>query len=315
MSKSCLICGKPGIPDDSEPYHIPCSQAMFGTDHPPLVPFGIDELKSLAYKIITEKTTMTGVQKKLSLTIREQGKQSKLTFIGMWGDYILKPQVEAYNQLPENEFLTLCLANLFRIETVPHALLPLASGEMSYVTRRIDRRDNGKIHMEDMAQIIGRMTEDKYKGSAEQIGKKILLHCENRILDALRFYELILFCYLTGNGDMHLKNFSLIRKGDTLHFAPAYDLLNTRLVITEKEDPDESALSINGKRRKLKLNDFAALGRSLELNEKQLSNIHKRYLKTRVEALQMIEKSLLSDPLKQEYQALFLKRLDILKMS
>lgn len=116
--------------------------------------FSINDLKNLANQIISQKTTITGVQKKLSLAIDKESKENKLTFVGLWGDYILKPQVEQYEQLPENEFLTMCLADLYGIKTVPHALLPLASGELAYVTGRIDRNTSGKVHMEDMAQLL-----------------------------------------------------------------------------------------------------------------------------------------------------------------
>ncbi len=285
---------------------------MFGKNTPPSIPFGMSELKTLAGQIISQKTTMTGVQKKLSLTISEESKQSKLTFVGMWSDYILKPQVEAYPQLPENEFLTLCLADLYKIRTVPHALLPLASGEPAYVTKRIDRSSSGKIHMEDMAQILERMTEDKYKGSAEQIGKQILKNCENRILDALRFYEVVLFSYLTGNSDMHLKNYSLIYGNTGIELAPAYDLVNTRLVISEKEDPDESALSINGKRRKLKMEDFLALGESLKLTKPQLLNVQKRFISGKDQAEQLIDNSFLSLKMKEKYKTVFSHRIEVL---
>ncbi len=310
MSEICLICGKPCLKEEQR-YHPSCSRKMFGMTKPPKIPFDTKDLKKLAGRIIRQKTAMTGVQKKLSLTIQKESHENKLTFVGLWGDYILKPQVEQYEQLPENEFLTMCLADSLGIQTVPHALLPMASGEIAYVTKRIDRMKNKKIHMEDMAQLLEKMTEDKYRGSVEQIGKIILKNCENRLLDALRFYELVLFSYLTGNSDMHLKNYSLIYTESGTTLAPAYDLLNTRLVIPEKNDPDESALSINGKRRKLKLGDFIALGDSLTLTEKQIMNIHKRFEKRREATQQIIQDSLLKDSSRQKYLELFEKRFQL----
>ncbi|MBF9018898.1 MULTISPECIES: HipA domain-containing protein [unclassified Oceanispirochaeta] len=190
MNEICYICGKPCSKEENN-YHRACSKKMFGTPVPPSIPFSINDLKKLATQFISQKTSMTGVQKKLSLSINRESKENKLTFVGLWGDYILKPQVEHYRQLPENEFLTMCLADLYQIRTVPHALLPLASGELAYITKRIDRSNSNKVHMEDMAQLLQKMTEDKYRASVEQIGKIILKHCENRVLDALHFYELV----------------------------------------------------------------------------------------------------------------------------
>ncbi len=306
MSGKCLICGKPC--DRNRETHTDCSVTLYGTETPPILPYAIHDLNKLATQIINSSTTVPGVQKKLSLAIRHEAQQSKLTFVGLWGSYILKPPVEAYINLPENELLTMNLADLLKIKTVPHGLIRLQSGELAYITRRIDRRETEKIPMEDMCQILEKMTEDKYRGSIEQIGKSILKNCENRIYDALRFFELILFCFITGNGDMHLKNFSLITEREGIKLAPAYDLLNTRLVISEKDDPDESALSINGKRRKLNLPDFFELGKRLGLTDRQMENVLKRFRKTISECEVLVESSFLPDSFKSEYKNILFSR-------
>ena len=300
MSDICLICGKTN--NSSEDTHFECSLKLYGSKAPPVLPYGLNDLEDLASQIIKTSTTITGVQKKLSLAVRHEAKQSKLTFVGLWGNYILKPPVEAYCHLPENEFLTMNLADLLKIQTVPHGLIRLQSGELAYITKRIDRSETGKIPMEDMCQITGKLTEDKYRGSVEQIGKSVLKFCNNRLFDALRFYELVFFCFLTGNGDMHLKNFSLITSGKDIKFAPAYDLLNTRLVISEKDDPDESALAINGKRRKLNLQDFLEFGYRLGLTKKQIENVHNRFLKAIPEIDIIIKNSFLPESLQVEYR-------------
>ncbi|MBF9015976.1 MULTISPECIES: HipA domain-containing protein [unclassified Oceanispirochaeta] len=123
---------------------------------------------------------------------------------------------------------------------------------------------------------------------------------------------LVLFSYLSGNSDMHLKNYSLIYLSTGISLAPAYDLLNTCLVLSEKEDPEESALSINGKRRKLKIQDFVKFAESLKLREKQLINVHKRFNAKREQARKLIEDSVLEDSFKQEYLNLFNTRISLL---
>ena len=114
-----------------------------------------------------------------------------------------------YPEMPQNEYLTMRMAEMFGVRIVPSSLIRLTSGELSYITRRVDRKDSGeKIHMIDMFQIIEAI--DKYKSSLEKVGKAIGNYSDNTLLDKLNFFELTLFCFLTGNNDMHLKNFSMI---------------------------------------------------------------------------------------------------------
>ncbi len=308
MNNICLICNSPN--PDKEDYHQTCSAMFFGSPAPPVMPYALDDLDDLAAQIINTSTSVTGVQKKLSLALHEEGQQRQLTFVGLWGNFILKAPVEAYPNLPENEFLTMKLANIAGIQTVPHALIRLQSGELAYLTRRIDRSQNGKVPMEDMAQLTGKMTEEKYRGSVEQIGKIILRYCSNRLFDALRLYELAIFSFITGNGDMHLKNYSLITRTEGVTLAPAYDLLNTRLVISENEDPEDSALTINGKRRKITLEDFHHLANSLGLIRKQTENVLKRFLKTRREMENCIQNSFLPRDMNRYYLEILKTRLD-----
>ena len=132
---------------------------------------------------------------------------------------------------------------------------------------RMDRAHDRVLHMEACARLTDRMTEEKYRASMEQVGRAILTYSQNPGLDALRLFELTLFCFLTGNSDMHLKNFSLIYAADGLvHLAPAYDLLPTQLLLPE--DREETALTLNGKKNRLARGDFAALAKSLELTER-----------------------------------------------
>ena len=142
---ACLLCYKP-IEDGSDNYHTKCSKRFFEKSKPPELPYRLDELKALAKKIVRSSITVPGVQAKLSLHLAKKGSEAnRLTLVGLWGNYILKPPVDRYPQMPENEDLTMHLARFFKIETVPHGLIPLKSGELAYITRRIDRTKQGHV--------------------------------------------------------------------------------------------------------------------------------------------------------------------------
>jgi serine/threonine-protein kinase HipA len=264
------------------------------------------ELKEVAKNIIQRSVTVPGVQAKLSLQLEKSRKEgNRFTMVGLWGNYILKPPVEKYPELPENEDLVMHLAELFKIRTVPHALIPLKSGELAYISRRIDRtKKNKKIHMEDLCQLSERLTEDKYKGSMEQVAKVIRSYSSNPLLDVLSLFEITLFSFLTGNSDMHLKNFSLIYEDDFHMFSPAYDLLSTRLVIPEKDDPEELALTLNGKKSNFNNVDFITFSKKIGLNEKQVNNVFQKFENTFPKAFEFIDNSFLSNSKKEEFREL-----------
>ncbi|WP_455644088.1 HipA domain-containing protein, partial [Parabacteroides sp.] len=250
--KRCLYCYKE-LNDESSDYHPRCSTKIYGSPIPPILPYGKKDLIRLAEKVIRSRTTLTGVQPKLSLDIEKAEKSSKrFTIVGLWGRYILKPQSQHYEQLPELEDLTMHLAEIAKIKVVPHSLIRFQDGDLCYITKRIDRGTKGeKFAMEDMCQLTGRLTEYKYKGSYEQIAKHILKYSSTPKLDVVNFWEQVLFSWITGNSDMHLKNFSLYsNKPDIYVLTPAYDLLATKLVIPE--DSEELALTLGGKKKKIK---------------------------------------------------------------
>ena len=144
----------------------------------------------------------------------------------------MKPPTKQYRSLPELEDLTMHLAEISGIEVVPHSLIRLSSGKLSYITRRIDRRNEIKIHMEDMCQLTEKLTEQKYIGSYEQIAKAIAEYSANPGLDITNFFEQVLFSFLTGNSDMHLKIFSLIDSPEMGYvLSPAYDMIASSLVV------------------------------------------------------------------------------------
>jgi len=308
MSK-CLICT--GGTSDASHYHPSCLKKLFGSRELPKVDIQSDQLLELAKKTVYQRVTVPGVQSKLSLEVEKKARgTSKLTIVGLWGRFILKPPSEKWPELPENEHCTMRMAEVAGIETVPCGLIHLASGERAYITKRIDRGDDGrKFAMEDMCQLAGRLTEDKYKGSHEQIAKVIREFSENPLYDLTRYFDLVLFSYLTGNGDMHLKNFSLLRdpfKGWNL--APAYDLLSTRLVIPAEKDPEELALTLTGKKSNFNRDSFMVFGQSIGLEKKQVTTLINNLLAKRDVFIETIDNSFLSNEKKELYRAILTKR-------
>ena len=300
MIKRCLYCYKP-VNAQEKDFHPSCSKKIFGQYEPPELTFSEDELEPLALQVIQSQTTVTGVQPKLSLHITG-GNHSikKFTIVGLWGGYILKPPTPIYPELSEVEDLTMHLACIAKIKVVPHSLIRMKSGNLAYITKRIDRIKNRKLHMEDMCQLTERLTEDKYNGSYEQIAKTILKYSMTPGLDVVNFFELVLFSFLTGNADMHLKNFSLIHQPDIgIVFSPAYDLLSTYLV--NPADDEELALTMNGKKKKIRKADFTAAFNILKLEEKQQQNIFNKMEKVKQEWIELINVSFLSADFKKRY--------------
>jgi serine/threonine-protein kinase HipA len=221
------------------------------------------------------------------------------------GKYILKPQTELYSQLPELEDLTMHLAEIAKIKTVPHSLIRFADGELCYITKRIDRDTKGnKLPMEDFCQLSERLTEYKYTGSYEQIAKLILKYSNAPKLDLVNFWEQVFFSWLTGNADMHLKNFSLYSpiKGQYM-LTPAYDMLSTALVMPE--DKEELALTLSGKKRKINRNDFEKALSQSGLEPKVIDTIFAKFERIIPKWKEFIESSFLKEETKQAYQNRF----------
>ncbi len=309
----CLYCYKELKPGETL-YHRRCVKNFFHLSEPPELPYGMDELGKLAESVIQSRVTIPGVQAKISMHISSESGHSRFTIVGLWGRYILKPPVGSYPHLPENESLTMKMAEAVKIKTVPNALIPLKTGELCYTTERVDRPETGeKIQMEDMCQLTGRLTEHKYQGSYEQIVAAIKKYSDNPVFDITELLKVLLFSFITGNGDMHLKNFSLIGSGDLVTLAPAYDLLSTRLVISEKDDPDEMALTLNGKKRKFRVEDFSSFSEKAGLTVKQFVNIFNEIIETEPVFTDLIEKSFLPSPFKENYLSIMSGRFSRLK--
>ena len=297
----CLFCYKT-LSDVEVDYHKACARKIFQSTTVPLLPYTRANIKELAREIVTASTTVTGVQAKLSLDIARghAGEPKRFTIVGLWGRFILKPQTELYANLPENEDLTMHMAEAAGIKTVPHSLIRFADGELCYITRRVDRTKKGtKIAMEDMCQLSERLTEDKYKGSYERIAKLIRQYSSAPLLDVVNFWEVVLFSWLTGNADMHLKNFSLFRPADNYMLTPAYDLLSTALAMPE--DDEELALTLNAKKKRIKREDFEKAMRDSGMDEKAISNMFSRFFNAIHEWHHLIDESFLNDDGKTRY--------------
>lgn len=300
----CLYCYQP-LAEGEIHYHKRCARKIFDSTAVPVLPYTRDNIKELAREIISASTTVTGVQAKLSLDLTrgDNNEPRRFTIVGLWGRFILKPQTDLYANLPENEDLTMRMAEIAGIKTAPHSLIRFANGELCYITRRIDRDKNGrKIAMEDMCQLSERLTEDKYKGSYERVAKLIRQHSSAPLLDITRFWEIVVFSWLTGNADMHLKNFSLYRPESYYTLAPAYDLLSTTLVMPE--DDEELALTLNGKKKRIKREDFETAMRDCGMDDKQIANLFHRFAKAIPRWHSLIEQSFLPSEQQQEYRAL-----------
>lgn len=305
----CFFCYKE-LNAGEHDFHPSCSRKMFGQPIPPELEYTEDEMDELAKEIIQSQSTVTGVQPKISLHLAKSEKPNnskKLTIVGLWGGYILKPATSHYPHLPEVEDLTMHLAEIAKIQTVQHSLIRLKSGNLAYITKRIDRKSKEKIPMEDMCQLTGKLTENKYKGSYEQIAKALAALSGTPGIDVINFFEQVLFSYLTGNADMHLKNFSILYD-TTLGYrlCPAYDMVSTALV--NPADDEDLALHLNGKKNKIKRNDFIAAFNTLKLDARQQKNIFDKMEQALPAWIKMIESSFLPEEMKEEYVELLYKK-------
>ena len=253
------------------------------------------------------------VQPKLSLDVDkgEKGVPDRLTVVGLWGRYILKPQTDRYRHLPELEDVTMHLAEMARIEVVPHGLIRMKDGELSYITRRIDRTDRGeKLPMEDFCQLSNKLTEHKYRGSYEQVAKLLRQYSSRPTFDLLSYWEVVLFSWLVGNSDMHLKNFSLYRpQGATgYQLTPAYDLLSTKLVLPE--DTEELALTLCGKKSKLRKELFTNVMKDSGIPDKVIENSFSKFTQVADQWYDFIQESTLPDDMKESFIALIAKNIN-----
>ena len=309
----CLYCYKE-LKEGQTDYHPSCAKKLYGVKTAPVLPYNRSQIGELAKRVVRAQTTLTGVQAKLSLDVNhgQKNEPDRFTIVGLWGRFILKPQTDTYRSLPELEDLTMHMAEAAKIAVVPHGLIRFDDGELCYITRRIDRQPDGsKTAMEDMCQLSERLTEYKYKGSYEQIAKLIKKYSAVPQLDLVNFWEVVVFSWITGNSDMHLKNFSLYKTPLGFCLTPAYDLLSTLIVMPQ--DTEELALTLNGKKRKIKRSDFEKAMTASGLNEKVIQNMANKFGKAISIWIDLIDNSFLPNDMKREYKRLIIKRVIMMR--
>ena len=305
----CLYCYR-SLEKGEKDFHANCTKKFFGTKEVPILNYTCEDLEKLAILVIKDQTSLTGVQPKLSLHLNGHEGSQRLTIVGLWGGFICKPQTIQFAQMPETEDLTMHLAELAKIGVVSHTLMRMADNSLCYLTKRIDRSNSGeKVAMEDMCQLTERQTEYKYKSSYERIAKAIVQYSSMPKMDVINFFEVILFSWITGNNDMHLKNFSLFEPHDgNIRLTPAYDMLNA--AILNPKDDEELALTLNGKKKKLKRSDFIISGQTMGIEQKTIERLIGKYVKLLPEMKKLIGNSFLNDELKDKYAELITERID-----
>lgn len=314
----CLYCYR-DLEEGQTDFHPECARRFFGSKMVPILPYTRENMSELARQIIRTSASVTGVQAKMSLDVNRGGKNepSKFTIVGLWGKYIFKPQSGKYPCLPELEDLTMKMAEAAHIRTARHTLIRLSDGELGYLTLRMDRGRKGeKISMLDMCQLTNRLTEHKYYGTYLQLAETIKKYSAAPMLDVQRYWEVVLFSWITGNSDMHCKNFSLIDIGKGEYtLAPAYDLL--AVLLADPEDTEEMAMSfsVGGNKRGFDHNTFTTVftqsGIPASIADKMIERM-KSYLP---EWEKLIDQSFLPEKMKDEYVSLIHKRIGLLTKS
>lgn len=315
--KRCLCCCKPLLRGETD-YHAACARRLFGNKLAPILPYSRDNIDSLALDVLKSNSSVTGVQAKLSLDLNKGGRNEvdRLTIVGLWGRYILKPQSPRYKAMPELENTTMQMAEVAGIATVPHGLIRMSDGELAYITRRIDRNDDGTKHsLLDMCQLTNRLTEHKYRGAYTQLAEVIRRYSSAPMLDVQRFWEIVIFSWIVGNSDMHCKNFSLIENNhEGYSLSPAYDLLAVHL--TGIDDHDELAMPLTG----YGVDDNATIGGydgeafvdamvQSGIDRNIAANIVGRFRKFHNKWTDIIECSFLAEDLKEQFKRLVAERL------
>ena len=315
---NCLCCGKPIIETASEQekaigWHNRCVKRFFGTKTLPDIEVSEEVLEQLAVESTNKGLTVPGVQKKMSLHLDNSGATPRLTLVNYPTGYILKPQTKEYLCLPEAEYLVMQMAEKAKIKTVPHALIRIKAQDnaLAYITKRIDRRDGKMLAMEDFCQLDGRLTEDKYKGSYERCAKIIFKYSSRAGLDITELFIRVVFSFIVGNSDMHLKNFSLIETDEnsgSYIFSDAYDMLPVNSV--NPADTEQTALTMNGKKRNLHRNDFLKFADACQIDRTVAGKIIDRLKGYESEFIRETEQSYLTDELKESLVALMEERIN-----
>ncbi|HLB52323.1 MAG TPA: HipA domain-containing protein [Chlamydiales bacterium] len=267
-------------------------------------PFGREEQLELAFEC-SDKLSFSGVQPKLNAKLNL--KNHRFEIVTKKGSFILKLPHAALQELPQNEDLTMKLAKQVKIKTPLHGMFYAKDNSLIYFVRRFDREGKKKFSVEDFAQLAGLSKESKYDFSMEKLIDILNQFSTFPSKDKELLFRLTLFNFLVGNEDMHLKNFSMIRKEEVTSLAPAYDLINSTIVMNSKE---EIALPLNGKKSNLKKSDFFDYfgNKRLGLSSSLLSAIASEF-ESAIETWQkLISISFLSQKHKESYLKLLKER-------
>lgn len=312
----CLCCGKDIDKNGENGWHKSCIKRFFGATKLPEIEIDDVTLKKLADETVNSGFTVPGVQKKLSLHLISEKKSPKLTLVNFPTGYILKPQVTQYENLPEAEHLVMSMADITGISTVPHALIG-NNGTYAYITKRADRIMNtdrvAMLAMEDFCQLDLRLTQDKYKGSYERCAKVIERYSSRVGLDMTELFMRLVFSFITGNSDMHLKNFSLIETSENSGeyvLSPAYDLLPVNVILPA--DNEQTALTLNGKKRNIRKKDFYAFAYKCGIPKISAEKMIKKVVSLNEKYKSMCFDSLLPDDMKESFSGLIDERCAIL---
>lgn len=312
----CLCCGKDIDKNGENGWHKSCIKRFFGVAGLPEIEIDDVTLKKLADETVNSGFTVPGVQKKLSLHLISEKKSPKLTLVNFPTGYILKPQVTQYENLPEAEHLVMSMADITGISTVPHALIG-NNGTYAYITKRADRimyTDRvAMLAMEDFCQLDLRLTQDKYKGSYERCAKVIERYSSRVGFDMTELFMRLVFSFVTGNSDMHLKNFSLIETSENSGeyvLSPAYDLLPVNVILPA--DIEQTALTLNGKKRNIRKKDFYAFAYKCGISKNSAEKMINKVVSLKEKYKSMCLDSLLADHMKESFSCLIDERCAIL---
>ena len=303
----CLCCSKIIEDKNDNSWHLECIKKFFDTYKLPLIDLSSsnEELLKFGENYVSKNDSVTGVQTKLSLHLSKDKDEYRLTLVGYPAGYILKPETKEYPSIARAEHLVMSMANECSIKTPMHALIKLKDNSFAYITKRIDRRKKQKIHMEDFCQLSNRLTEDKYHSSYEKVAKVIDKYSSIKNLDKAELFYRLLFCFVTCNSDMHLKNFSLMEENEKVYLSPFYDLLPVNILIN---DTEEVALTINSKKRNIRKNDFIKYGENIGLDIKTINKYIAKIISYETIFIQMINDSLLDEELKKRFITLMNER-------
>ena len=314
---NCLCCGKPLHTTNESGWHKACIKKFFGTSKLPEIEVDDKTLNMLAVETSNKGFTVPGVQKKLSLHLMSDNRKPRLTLVNYPTGYILKPQVAEFEALPESEQLIMTMADTSGISTVPHALIKGSNG-LAYITKRVDRIFLGgkteMLAMEDFCQLDLRLTEDKYRGSYERCAKILKQYSARVGIDMAEFYMRLVFCFIVGNSDMHLKNFSLIETAEgsgEYVLSPAYDLLPVNANMPA--DKEQFALAMNGKKMNIRKGDFLKLADICGITRPTAEKMIDKLVKLTPKWIVMCDNSLLPDELKDRLKKIITARAEVLK--